>query len=70
MTSSKIAVIGRVDIVDPNTSVANNKNTRIIGGVSYQLSPNVRLLADLDRQSFESGATATNQALFQAQFVF
>jgi len=70
LTSSKIAVIGRVDIVDPNTSVANNKNTRIIGGVSYQLSPNVRLLADLDRQSFESGATATNQALFQAQFVF
>ena len=70
LTNSKIAVIGRVDIVDPNTSVANNKNTRIIGGVSYQLSPNVRLLADLDRQSFESGATATNQALFQAQFVF
>ena len=70
LTNSKIALIGRVDIVDPNTSVANNKNTRIIGGVSYQLSPNVRLLADLDRQSFESGATATNQALFQAQFVF
>ena len=70
LTNSKIAVIGRVDIVDPNTSVANNKNTCIIGGVSYQLSPNVRLLADLDRQSFESGATATNQALFQAQFVF
>ncbi len=70
LTNSKIAVIGRIDVVDPNTNVANNKNTRIIGGVSYQLSPNVRLLADLDRLSFESGATATNQALFQAQFVF
>jgi hypothetical protein len=34
------------------------------------LSPNVRLLADLDRLSFESGATATNQVLLQAQFVF
>ena len=67
---SKIAVIARVDIVDPNTSVANNKTTRIIGGASYQLSPNVRLLGDLDRLSFESGATPTNQFLFQAQFVF
>jgi hypothetical protein len=66
----KTAAIGRVDIVDPNTSVANNKVTRIIAGASYQLSPNVRLLADLDRQSFESGATDINQILFQAQFVF
>jgi hypothetical protein len=67
---SKIAVIGRVDVFDPNTSTANNKSTRIIGGASYQLSPNVRLLADLDRLSFESGVTAINQFLFQAQFVF
>ncbi len=70
LSNSKVAVIARVDIVDPNTNVGNNKATRIIGGASYQLSPNVRLLADLDRLSFESGATATNQALFQAQFVF
>ena len=64
------AGFARVDIVDPNTSVGNNKVTRIIAGASYQLSPNVRLLADLDRQSFESGATDINQVLFQAQFVF
>ncbi len=70
LTSSKVAVIARVDLVDPDKNVANNKNTRIIGGVSYQLTPNVRLLADLDRLSFESGATATNQVLVQAQFVF
>ncbi len=70
LTRSKVAVIARVDLVDPNTSTANNRQTRIIAGASYQLSPNVRLLADLDRLSFESGATATNQALFQAQFVF
>jgi hypothetical protein len=70
LTGSKVAFIGRVDIVDPDKNVANNKTTRIIAGASYQLSPNVRLLADLDRLSFESGATATNQALFQAQFVF
>ena len=69
-TGGKTAAIARIDIVDPNTAVANNKVTRIIAGASYQLSPNIRLLADLDRQSFESGATDINQILFQAQFVF
>ena len=70
LTRSKAAVIARVDIVDPDKNVGNNKNTRIIAGASYQLSPNVRLLADLDRLPFESGATATNQILFQTQFTF
>jgi len=69
-TSSKAAVIARVDIVDPDKNVGNNKNTRIIAGASYQLSPNVRLLADLDRLSFESGVTPTNQILLQTQFTF
>jgi hypothetical protein len=67
---SKIALLARVDLTDPNTSTANDANTRIIGGASYQLSPNVRLLADLDRLSFQGGGTAINQFLFQAQFVF
>lgn len=66
----KTAAIARVDVVDPNTNVAGNKNTRIIGGVSYQLSSNVRLLADVDHLSFEGGGTAINQFLLQAQFVF
>lgn len=67
---SKISLIGRVDIVDPDNNVANNGNTRIIGGASYQLSPNVRMLADLDRVKPQGGGTATNQFLIQAQFVF
>jgi len=66
----KTAAIARVDVVDPNTSVANNGNTRIIAGASYQLSPNVRLLADLDRVKPQGGGAATNQFLIQAQFVF
>ena len=70
LTRSKAAVIARVDIVDPDKNVGNNKNTRIIAGASYQLSPNVRLLADLDRLSFESGVTPTNQILLQTQFTF
>jgi hypothetical protein len=70
LTNSKVAVIARLDIVDPNTNVANNKVTRLIAGASYQLSPNVRLLADVDRQSFEGGGAAANQFLLQASFTF
>ena len=66
---SKISLIGRVDIVDPDKNIAGNNTTRIIGGASYQLSPNVRLLADIDRVK-ASGGTAINQFLAQAQFVF
>ncbi len=70
LTNSKIAALARVDITDPNTSVANDKQTRLIGGVSYQVSPNLRLLADLDRVSFEAGTTAHSLGLFQAQINF
>lgn len=69
LTNSKVALIGRVDLVDPDNNVASNNVTRIIGGASYQLSPNVRMLADLDRVK-ASGGTAVNQFLIQAQFVF
>lgn len=85
--ASPVAIIGRVDVVDPNTctnSVAGtdcplsaqfDKRTTIIGGLSYQLSSNVRLLADVDRLSFQTptGVAAPKsitQALFQTQFTF
>jgi len=73
--NSKAAAIARVDVVDPNTNVGNNKQTRVIGGVSYQVTPNLRVLGDVDLLSFEGGATplqdATRQrALFQMQFTF
>ena len=70
LSNSKIAALARVDITDPNTGVADDKQTHIIGGVSYQVSPNLRLLADLDRVSFEAGTTAHNLGLFQAQINF
>jgi len=68
--ASKFALLGRVDLTDPNTSVGNNKQTRLIGGVSYQVTSNLRLVADLDRVSFEAGTTAHTQGLFQAQVNF
>ncbi len=74
-TNSPVAVIGRVDVTDPNTSTNPNKQTRGIAGVSYQLNPNLRMLADVDLLSFEATPShATNsfrqQALIQMQFTF
>ncbi len=73
--NSKVALIARVDITDPNTSAANDNLTRIIGGVSYQLSPNLRLLLDLDNLSYEATPSPAqeavrSQALFQTQITF
>lgn len=67
--NSKVALLARVDVTDAQAGAAD-RQTRLIGGASYQVSPNLRVLADLDRVSFESGATARNQALLQAQFTF
>ncbi len=72
---SRVGVIARVDVFQPNTSVSHNARTEVIGGVSYQLSPNVRLLADLDRLSLATPAGGTapksvTQLLFQSQFTF
>src|SRR5438093_11208594 len=74
-TGSKLAIIGRFDSADPNTSVANDRQTRVIGGVSYQHSANLRLVADWDHVSFQGTPTAaqksaSSQTLLQAQFTF
>jgi hypothetical protein len=72
---SKVGLIGRVDLVDPNTDVADDATTRVIAGVSYALSPNVLLLADVDHVSYQGTPTAAQDArrstlLFQTQFTF
>ena len=79
---TRVSFIGRVDLTDPNTASASagDKTTRVIGGVAYQLAPNLRLLADVDALSFESGfvPTAGNYATYvnrttaymQAMFTF
>jgi hypothetical protein len=55
--NSKVALLARVDFTDPNTASAatNDQLTRFIGGVSYQLSPNLRLLANVDNVSRQGG---------------
>lgn len=79
-TKSPAAIIARVDHVTPNTDAASTtpgySNTRFIGGVSYQLAPNLRILGDVDWLTY-ANATPTPadeakraQAQFQAQFTF
>src|SRR5438309_9781028 len=73
--SSGVALMARVDVVDPNTSVSGDRQTRVIGGISYQVTPNLRVLADIDNLSYETTPTALQDAtrsrgLFQMQFTF
>ena len=73
---SPISVIGRVDVVDPDTDGPGDRQTRYIGGVAYQVTPYLRLLADVDHLVYEDGApspaaeAARSQGLLQASFTF
>ena len=71
---SKAAIIGRVDIWHAQVPLAD-KQTRFIGGVSYQLHPNWRLLADWDYLTYQQPTTVAqdatrSQLLFQTQLSF
>lgn len=74
--SYKFQIIGRLDSTDPSTSTDNDRQTRIIAGVAYQVSGNLRILGDIDHVSYQGGITTPaleavrSQALFQIQFVF
>jgi hypothetical protein len=73
---TRFALIGRLDMIDHDKDVDNDKLTRFIAGVSYTHSPNLRLLADIDNNSLEGGTTANSfnatrsQALFQLEYKF
>jgi hypothetical protein len=75
--NTKVALIARWDLQDPNTSLAvKNKLTHIIGGVSYQVNQNLRALLDVDNFSTTTGVytnafnSTRTQGLFQIQAVF
>ncbi|HEU4763771.1 MAG TPA: hypothetical protein VFS28_03910 [Gemmatimonadales bacterium] len=73
--ASKVILVARVDVVDPNTSVSGDKQTRIIGGIAYQVTPNWRAMVDVDNLSYESTPTPTQEAkrstlYFQSQLTF
>lgn len=81
--SSKAALIARVDMFDPNTDSLStatnatgfNKQTRVIAGVSYNVAPNFRVLADVDLNSLDGTVNnAFNKTaktlFFHTQFTF
>ena len=78
-----VRLVGRVDVQDPDKDVevdtpvvASNRQTRVIAGISYQLSPNLRIMGDFDLNALHGGVpnnafNATRQlALFQSQLTF
>jgi len=73
---TKFQVIGRFDSTDPNTDATDDRTSRVIAGVAYQPSGNLRVLADIDHLSYQGGITTPaleavrSQALFQVQFTF
>jgi len=73
--ASKVAILGRVDITHLQAG-ATDKQTRFVGGVSYQLTPNWRLLGDWDYANYQTDPlnaanyATRSQALFQTQFTF
>jgi len=78
--NSKAAAIARVDFTKPNKNGVSTapgfSTTRFIAGLSYQLSPNLRLLGDVDYLSYKNGSpspaaeASRASALFQIQFTF
>lgn len=70
----KVTMLGRVDLFDPRSGLADDRRTRFIGGVSYQINPNLRVLADWDYLSYQTDPVPADlnrsQALFQAQLTF
>src|SRR6266571_43658 len=71
---TKQITLARDAVADQQAGVAD-RQTRLIGGVSYQLSPNWRLLGDWDYVSFQvtpnpAQEAVRSQALFQTQFTF
>ena len=82
---SKAAIIARFDSFDPNSDSTSNsatvgntsidKQTRIIAGVSYAISPNLTVLLDLDSTTLQYGSTnafdvANKNLYFHTQFTF
>ena len=73
---SKLGLMGRVDLWDPNTASsptafdpAASSQTRVIAGVMYQLAPNARVLLDLDMVSTERTAPNAFQAANRSIFL-
>ena len=83
LPNSKAALIARVDMYDPNTDSTStatnatgfNKQTRFIAGVSYNIAPNFRVLADVDLNTLDGTVSnafdkTSKTFFFHTQFTF
>jgi Phosphate-selective porin O and P len=75
--NSKVALLARFDSTDPSSNVADDRLSRVIAGVSYRISDNLRVMLDLDNLSYQSARVVTpaeeavrSQLFFQAQINF
>ena len=70
----KVTLLARVDVFDPRAGVSSDRRTRFIGGLSYQINPNLRVLGDWDYLDYQTDPTPADlnrsQALLQAQLAF
>jgi hypothetical protein len=72
---TKATVVARIDFTDPDMDTAGDRQTRFIGGLSYQLHPNLLLFANADHVAYQTTPTPEQkalqtQALLQMQFTF
>ncbi len=77
LPNSKAALVARYDSYDPNTDAAatNDKVSRIIAGVAYNIAANLRVMLDVDLASLQGGGnnafdSKNKNLLFQTQFTF
>jgi hypothetical protein len=73
---TQVGAIARVDVYDPSTASAVDRQTHLILGASGKLGSNVLLLVDLDRLFYQGAAPSPAAAaqrsmlLFHTQFTF
>ncbi len=70
-----VALLARADRIQPNRSLANTAYTTFITGVSYRISPNLRVLGDVDLTRYKklpsaAAYAARRKAYFQTEVVF
>ncbi len=79
--NSAVQLLARVDYLDPRTDRPDDASTRFIAGIAYKISPNLRVLGDIDAVKYQDNATALKlfgastylqrtKLLFQTEFTF
>lgn len=59
-----LSVVGRVDLIDPDSDTDDDGRTRIIGGIGYDWNEKVRVVADYQTIDFEASGVNSTQTAF------